>query len=109
MPYASSVPPDLQLADAEARVLPSRPPDVHGEPTSGWVPVHLPELWAYRELLYFLTWRDVKLRYKQTFLGAAWAILQPLLTMVVFSIFFGRLAQIPSDGIPYPIFSYTAL
>ena len=63
----------------------------------------------YRELLYFLIWRDVKVRYKQTLLGAAWAILQPVLTMVVFSIFFGRLARMPSDGIPYPIFSYAAL
>jgi lipopolysaccharide transport system permease protein len=66
-------------------------------------------LWAYRELLYFLAWRDVKVRYKQTVLGAAWAILQPFFTMVVFSLFFGRLAGVPSDGIPYPIFSYAAL
>jgi len=69
----------------------------------------LREFWAYRELLYFLTWREVKVRYKQTILGAAWAILQPVLTMVVFSVFFGRLAKMPSDGIPYPIFSYAAL
>jgi lipopolysaccharide transport system permease protein len=69
----------------------------------------LRELWAYRELLYFLTWRDVKVRYKQTVLGAAWAIIQPFFTMVVFSLFFGNLARIPSDGIPYPIFSYAAL
>jgi len=66
-------------------------------------------LWEYRELLYFLVWRDVRVRYKQTVLGAAWAILQPFLTMVVFSIFFGRLAGVPSDGIPYPVFAYTAL
>jgi lipopolysaccharide transport system permease protein len=66
-------------------------------------------LWAYRELLYFLTWRDVKVRYKQTVLGAAWAIIQPLFTMIVFSIFFGRLANMPSDGIPYPLFAYAAL
>jgi lipopolysaccharide transport system permease protein len=66
-------------------------------------------LWEYRELLYFLTWRDVKIRYKQTFLGAAWAILQPLLTMLIFSLFFGRLARVPSDGIPYPIFCFAAL
>ena len=79
------------------------------EPSSGWVDLKLGELWAYRELLYFLTWRDVKVRYKQTALGAAWAILQPLLTMIVFTIFFGRLAKIPSDGVPYPIFSYAAL
>jgi lipopolysaccharide transport system permease protein len=69
----------------------------------------LGELWEYRELLYFLTWRDVKVRYKQTLLGAAWAILQPVLTMVVFSLFFGKLGKIPSDGIPYPIFCFAAL
>jgi lipopolysaccharide transport system permease protein len=71
--------------------------------------LHLGELWGYRELLYFLTWRDVKVRYKQTALGAGWAIIQPLMTMVVFSVFFGRLANMPSDGVPYPVFSYTAL
>lgn len=69
----------------------------------------LDELWEYRELLYFLCWRDIKVRYKQTALGAAWAIIQPFFTMVVFSLFFGRLAQIPSDGIPYPLFAYAAL
>ncbi len=79
------------------------------EPSSGWVPIKLRDVWEYRELLYFLMWRDIKVRYKQTILGAAWAIIQPLLTMVVFSLFFGRLAKIPSDGIPYPIFSYAAL
>lgn len=78
-------------------------------PSRGWVPLRLKDLWEYRELLYFLTWRDIKVRYKQTVLGAAWAILQPFLTMVVFSIFFGRLAKLPSDNIPYPIFSYSAL
>ncbi len=78
-------------------------------PTSGWVSLKLRELWEYRELLYFLTWRDVKVRYKQTALGAAWAIIQPFFTMIVFSLFFGRLAGVPSDGIPYPIFSYAAL
>jgi lipopolysaccharide transport system permease protein len=67
------------------------------------------EIWAYRDLLYFLTWRDVKVRYKQTALGAAWAVLQPLTTMIVFSIFFGALAKVPSNGIPYPVFVYTAL
>ncbi len=69
----------------------------------------LKELWEYRELLYFLIWRDIKVRYKQTFLGATWAVLQPFLTMVVFSIFFGKLARVPSEGIPYPIFAYAAL
>ena len=78
-------------------------------PSKGWVALRLKELWAYRELLYFLVWRDVKVRYKQTALGAAWAIIQPVFTMVVFSLFFGRLAKIPSDGIPYPIFSFAAL
>src|SRR5512142_1024232 len=79
------------------------------EPARGWQALDLLDLWRYRELLYFLTWRDVKVRYKQTLLGAAWAILQPLLTMVLFSIIFGQLAKLPSDGIPYPIFTYTAL
>lgn len=67
------------------------------------------EIWNYRELLYFFTWRDLKVRYKQTLIGAAWAILQPLVTMVVFSVFFGKLTQVPSDGVPYPIFVYTGL
>ena len=79
------------------------------QPSRGWVPLKLGELWAYRELLYFLIWRDIKVRYKQTALGAAWAIIQPFSTMVVFSLFFGKLAKMPSDGIPYPIFSYAAL
>lgn len=78
-------------------------------PSRGWVALKLREVWEFRELLYFLVWRDVKVRYKQTALGAAWAVIQPFLTMVVFTLFFGRLAKIPSDGIPYPIFSYTAL
>ena len=69
----------------------------------------LRDLWAYRELLYFLAWRDFKVRYKQTALGAAWAVIQPFFTMVVFSIFFGYLGKIPSDGIPYPVFAYSAL
>ncbi|MBZ5596318.1 MAG: ABC transporter permease [Acidobacteriia bacterium] len=78
-------------------------------PAQGWAPLRLGELWEYRELLYFLVWRDVKVRYKQTALGAAWAILQPLCTMLVFSLFLGRLAKMPSDGIPYPLFTYAAL
>src|SRR2546427_3214317 len=78
-------------------------------PSRGWAPLNVDELWEYRELLYFLTWRDIKVRYKQTVLGAAWAIIQPVLTMVVFSLFFGKLAQVPSDGIPYPVFSFAAL
>ena len=78
-------------------------------PAHSWVSLKLAELWEYRELLYFLTWRDLKVRYKQMALGAAWAVLQPFLTMVVFSLFFGRLAKMPSDGIPYPLFSFAAL
>jgi len=78
-------------------------------PSRGWISLNLHDLWEYRELLYFLTWRDVKVRYKQTVLGAAWAIIQPFFTMVVFSVFFGKLAKMPSDDIPYPIFSYAAL
>ena len=78
-------------------------------PSRGWASLNLRDLWLYRELVYFLTWRDLKVRYKQTLLGASWAILQPFLTMVVFSIIFGKLAKLPSDNIPYPIFTYTAL
>jgi lipopolysaccharide transport system permease protein len=84
-------------------------PHTRIEPSKGWISLGLKDLWQYRELLFFLTWRDIKVRYKQTALGAAWAIIQPLLTMMVFTLFFGRLAKVPSDGIPYPLFSYTAL
>lgn len=79
------------------------------QPSRGWLKLGLKEIWSYRELLYFLIWRDVKVRYKQTALGAAWAIIQPFFTMIVFSLFFGGLAKVPSDGVPYPIFSFTAL
>ncbi len=82
---------------------------IYIRPAKRWAPLNLRDLWDYRELLYFLVWRDIKVRYKQTALGAAWAVLQPFLTMLVFSVFFGRLANVPSDGIPYPIFTYTAL
>ena len=78
-------------------------------PRHGWQQLGLKDLWQYRELLYFLCWRDIKVRYKQTALGVAWAIVQPLMTMVLFSLFFGRLAKMPSDGIPYPLFVFTAL
>ena len=78
-------------------------------PASSWHGLNLTELWDFRELLYFFVWRDLKVRYKQTAIGAAWAILQPFLTMVVFSLFFGKLAHIPSNGLPYPIFYYSAL
>ena len=84
-------------------------PTLFIRPQTGWTAAGLKELWEYRELLYFLTWRDIKVRYKQTVLGAAWAIIQPFFMMVVFSLFFGYLAKVPSDGIPYPIFAYCAL
>lgn len=89
--------------------VPAQQQHIRIAPSRGWVSLRLGELWEYRELLYFLVWRDIKVRYKQTALGAAWAIIQPFFTMVVFSLFFGKLAQVPSDGIPYPIFSYAAL
>src|SRR5712691_9159157 len=76
------------------------------EPSKGWVSLNLKGLWEYRELLYFLVWRDIKVRYKQTTIGATWAILQPLLTMMIFTLVFSYFAQIPSDGLPYPIFAY---
>jgi len=83
--------------------------DLWIRPSRGWVSLQLKDLWEYRELLYFFVWRDVKIRYKQTALGAAWAIIQPLFTMLVFTIVFGKLAKIPSDGLPYPLFAYAAL
>ncbi len=86
-----------------------RAPTVRIRPSRGWVSLRLKEVWAYRELLFFLTWRDVRIRYKQTALGASWAVLQPLLTMVIFSLFFGRLARVPSDDLPYPLFALAAL
>ena len=99
---AAALPVDAGAATARPRVL-------RVQPSRGWVSLKLDELWRYRELVYFLTWRDVKVRYKQTVLGAAWAILQPFLTMLVFSLFFGRLARMPSEGVPYPIFAFAAL
>ena len=91
-----------QVDTAAAPVTVIRPP-------KGWIPVNLRELWAYRELLYFFTWRDIKVRYKQTLFGFAWAIIQPLFMMIIFSLFFGTLAKLPSEGIPYPLFSYAAV
>jgi lipopolysaccharide transport system permease protein len=82
---------------------------LHIKPSTGWVSLRLGELWAYRELLYYLIWRDIKVRYKQTALGAAWAIIQPLFTMVVFTVFFGKLAKMPTDGVPAPLFFYAGL
>jgi homopolymeric O-antigen transport system permease protein len=79
------------------------------QPSQGWTSRTVSDIWAYRELLYFFIWRDIKVRYKQTLLGAGWAIIQPLMTMVVFTIFFGHLARVPSDGLPYPVFSLMAL
>jgi lipopolysaccharide transport system permease protein len=78
-------------------------------PARGWAPLRLGELWEYRDLLLFLAWRDLQVRYRQTVLGVVWALLQPLLTMIVFAIFFGALAQVPSAGVPYPLFAYSAL
>ena len=78
-------------------------------PSKGWTALNIKDLLHYRELLYFLTWRDIKVRYKQTVIGATWAILQPLLTMIIFTIFFGRIAKVPSEGIAYPIFSFSGL
>ena len=87
----------------------SAPAIVRIEPPRGWLELRLHELWEYRELLYFFVWRDVKVRYKQTVIGVAWVILQPLMTMGVFTIFFGRLAKLPSQGLPYPVFYFAAL
>ena len=101
----TSAPHDATLHAPAAAASPS----IRIAPSRGWVALNLTELWAYRELIYFFIWRDVKVRYKQTLLGAAWAILQPVFTMVVFSIFFGRLARVPSDGLPYPLFAFAAL
>ena len=98
---APSVPP---APDVEIR------PDITViQPSRGWISLHLADLWQYRDLLFFLAWRDISVRYKQTALGAAWAIIQPFFSMVVFSLFFGRLAGLSSDGVPYPIFSYAAM
>lgn len=94
---------------AEKSALPESVPTLVIRPQQGWSSLGLKELWEYRELLYFLTWRDIKVRYKQTALGALWAIIQPFFMMVVFSLFFGRLAGVPSDNIPYPVFIFCAL
>jgi homopolymeric O-antigen transport system permease protein len=96
------------MSSARATTLTS-PPVLRIEPPSRWLELGLGELWEFRELVYFFVWRDLKVRYKQTAIGAAWAVLQPFLAMLVFTLFFGRLAHIPSDGLPYPIFYYSAL
>jgi lipopolysaccharide transport system permease protein len=95
--------------DTQTVQTPVELPEIVIEPTQGWLALEFDDLWRYRELLYFLTWRDIKVRYKQTALGAAWAILQPLLTMLLFSVVFGYFAGLPSEGIPYPVFTLTAL
>lgn len=97
-----------QAAGAGAPGLAALPVTVI-QPSRGWISLQLGDLWHFRELLYFLMWRDIKVRYKQTLLGVAWAILQPLMTMMIFSLFFGKLAKVPSEGIPYPIFCFAAL
>lgn len=94
---------------AETAAPPAKPQVMRITPPSSWSAIPFAELWAYRELLYFFVWRDIKVRYKQTAIGAAWAILQPFLTMLIFTLFFGKLAHVPSEGLPYPIFSYSGL
>ncbi len=84
-------------------------PVIRIEPSKGLVSLHLKDVWEYRELLYFLTWRDIKVRYKQSLLGVGWSVLQPLLTMIIFTFVFGRFAGVPSEGVPYPLFSFAAL
>lgn len=97
------------MIDALGKKLPASRLTLLIAPPKGWFNLNFKELWAYRELLYFFIWRDIKVRYKQTAIGAGWAIIQPFFTMVVFSIFFGQLAKMPSDKLPYSIFYYTAL
>ena len=97
------------LAGAPVRAIARTKPSVVIQPSKGLFHLDLHEVWQYRELLYFLVWRDVKVRYKQTVIGAAWAIFQPLMIMLIFTVIFGKFANIPSDGLPYPIFAYTGL
>jgi lipopolysaccharide transport system permease protein len=105
---AEEIEPAEGAASISSIALPDRPV-VSIRPPVRWSALNLRDLWAYRELQYFLIWRDVKVRYKQTVLGVAWAIIQPLLTMVIFTLFFGKLAGVPSDNVPYPIFAYAGL
>ena len=93
---------------ADQMAIPAAPVTVI-RPPRGWIPINLRELWAYRELLYFFTWRDIKVRYTQTVFGIAWAVIQPLFMMIIFSLFFGTLAKVPSENIPYPLFSYAGV
>src|SRR3981081_4543811 len=99
-PPESAAPPQAQV---------SAPTVVRIEPPRGWLELRLAEVWEYRELLYFFAMRDIKIRYKQTAIGVLWVVLQPLMTMGVFTIFFGRLAKLPSQGLPYPVFYFAAL
>jgi lipopolysaccharide transport system permease protein len=92
-----------------SQIVKSEPTTIYIKPSTGLAALNLRDLWVYRELVFFMVWRDLKVRYKQTMLGAAWAIIQPVMTMLVFNFIFGRVAKVPTDGIPYPIFSYTAL
>src|SRR5947209_20539021 len=105
--------PERPPTEPEAPLPPVAPADERPvtviRPPRGWQLINVRELWRFRELLYFLTWRDVKVRYKQTILGAAWAVLQPAMMMVVFTIFFGRMAGVPSGDLPYPLFVYAGL
>lgn len=101
--------PNQSVEEPGVNVLLNYSTKINIEPPRGWQALDFREIWHYRELLYFLAWRDLRVRYKQTVIGVAWAILQPFLTMVVFSIIFGQLVGVPSDGVPYPIFSYVAL
>jgi homopolymeric O-antigen transport system permease protein len=99
----------MSSAESTTIASPHKLPVVFIRPSKGWMPLKIRELWEYRELIYFITWANLKVRYKQTIIGFSWAIVQPFFIMVVFSIFFGKLSKIPSDGIPYPIFSFAAL
>jgi lipopolysaccharide transport system permease protein len=106
--HASASNTETETATHFQTPLPDKPL-VSIRPSKSWTPLNLRDLWLYRDLLYFLVWRDVKVRYKQTALGVAWAVMQPLFTMVIFSLIFGRLAGMKSDGIPYPLFAYAGL
>ena len=108
MRFKFAMPPKLAIDPGEATITQAMPPFIV-RPGGGWTSLGLRELWEYRELLYFLVWRDIKVRYKQTILGGAWAIIQPFFMMIVFSLFFGLLARVPSDGLPYPVFTFCAL
>ncbi len=97
------------MDSSKPEIVMSSAPTVVIRPSRGWIPINFRDLWNYRELFYFLTWRDIKVRYKQTALGFVWAIIQPFFMMVVFTLFFGTLAKVPSEGVPYPLFNYAAL